>query len=712
MMGSPMIRNSAKDDNSQENLKEIEAEQQSHRQNLEALVARRTHELNQKIKEAAEAEKALKNHLAVMDAFIDTMPAPVFFKDGEGRYQGCNTAFADMILGLTREEIIGHTLFELETAIPRDLAKIYHQRDLEMLKGGNTQVYEAPVKCADGEFRHFFFSKATYTDAGGRISGLVGVMADITHRKQSEEELARLTSILEATNDLVSTATPDGRITYMNRAGRRMLGWDEDDQTERNIAAGHPPWACEILKNKGLPEAIDKGIWSGETALLGIDGSEIPVSQVVMSHKDRDGRLLYLSTIIRDISEIKCAQQERIALESRLRQAQKMESIGTLAGGIAHDFNNILGAILGYTEITLEELPSESCHRQNLEKVLRAGQRARDLVHQILTFSRQTEHEVRPMRVKPIVEETLKLLRATLPATIIIAEELDTATMVMADPIQIHQAVMNLCTNAAHAMQADGGRLTVRLYDASLNGQFGAHHRGLEPGNYLVLQVADTGHGMNAEVKERIFDPFFTTKSKGEGTGLGLSVVHGIITSSSGAIDVESAPGQGTTFTIYLPSIEDHGNEFKPAEISLPRGTESILFVDDEEFQADVGQRMLKKLGYRVRSVTSSREALELFLQSPDTYDLLITDMTMPQMTGDVLAGRIRQHSPDLPVIICTGFSNRMDEKKAKASGIASFLNKPILMKDLAAAVRKVLDEKRRDEPGTTPGVKGDSVLP
>ena len=692
--------------------KEIETELLAHRHNLESLVEKRTRELNlanvqlsRKIREAAQAEKALKDHLAVLNAFIDTIPEPVFFKDALGRYKGCNAAFAGTILGLAKGDIVGRTLFELESVIPPELAGIYHQRDLEMLKGGNTQSYEAPVKCADGNTRHFLFSKATYSDDHGYIAGLVGVMVDITGRKASEEELARLTSILEATNDFVSTALPDGRLTYINRAGRKMVGWDGPEAlSSRRISDTHPPWAYEIVKTTGVPAAIAHGIWSGETALLSGDGTEIPVSQVIMSHKDQDGRLQYLSTIIRDMTDIKCAQEVRLNLENRLRQAQKMESIGTLAGGIAHDFNNILSAMLGFTEITQQELPPGSPFKSNLGKVLQAGQRARDLVHQILTFSRQTEHEIKPMRVRPVVAEALKLLRATLPSTISIEAELSSEAMVMADPVQIHQAVMNLCTNGAHAMQAEGGRLTVRLFDAHLGEQACGGHPGLKPGDYLSLQVADTGHGMSPEVRERIFDPFFTTKSKGEGTGLGLSMVHGIITQCGGVIEVESAPGRGTTFTLYFSPIETREDGTRPRHAPLPAGKESILFVDDEDFQADLGRRMLQSLGYRVTSLTGSREALEVFLKSADDFDLVVTDMTMPQMTGDVLAVRIKQHRPEMPVIICTGFSSRMDEKAAHTAGIAAYLHKPILMSELAVAVRKALDESglpRAAGPGT-----------
>jgi len=394
----------------------------------------------------------------------------------------------------------------------------------------------------------------------------------------------------------------------------------------------------------------------------------------------------------KEIAERLRMDEEKKHLEKRLLQSQKMEAIGTLAGGIAHDFNNILSAIIGYTEIVLQYIPQSSHSHSNLKKVLKASDRAKDLVKQILTFSRQSEIQPKPIQVKPIVKEALKLLRASLPATIEIKQNLQSFSEVMADPTQIHQVLMNLCTNASHAMRKKGGRLMVSLKEETLDTDFAIGHPDITPGRFLKLTVTDSGHGISSKNIDRIFDPFFTTKTKGEGTGMGLAVVHGIITGHGGALTVKSEIDKGSTFDIYLPIIESDDAVAIDTEKPLSLGNERILFVDDEDFQIDLGRQMLERLGYHVVTRTDGREALELFRERPDDFDLIITDMTMPNMTGDELGKNIISLRPDFPIIICTGYSQHISEEKAKALGIKGFIMKPIIMKDLAHIVRNVLD--------------------
>lgn len=389
---------------------------------------------------------------------------------------------------------------------------------------------------------------------------------------------------------------------------------------------------------------------------------------------------------------------DRHKLEEQLRQSQRLEAMGTLAGGIAHDFNNILVPILGYAEMVLSELPPESETARNQSAVIKAAYRARDLVAQILAFARQGEHEQRPLQLQPVIKEVLKLLRATIPSTIEIHQDLASATgVVSADPTQIHQVIMNLCTNAYHAMEETGGVLRVALNSFEVDNRTEIT-RGfnLSPGRYLHLEISDTGCGMDKELCQRIFEPYFTTKVKGKGTGLGLAMVHGIVKSLNGHISVYSEPGQGSCFHVYLPEEVKENNDSPIAVLKdgLPHGQERIMVVDDEPEIVTLTKKMLERLGYRVTVCDSSEEAWKRLQSEPDAFDLLLTDMTMPKLTGIELAQRYISIKPDAAVVICTGFSGIVNEEKAKTLGVKEFLMKPVLLQDLAQGVRRALDEK------------------
>jgi PAS domain S-box-containing protein len=563
-------------------------------------------------------------------------------------------------------------------------------------------------------------------DNHGRIVGAIEIARNITDRKKAEEVLRETRDYLE---NLINHASApiivwdlEFRITRFNNAFERLTGYAGDEVIGQEFSMLFSKGSRRESLNK-ITHTLKGEYWkSVEIPILCKDGDVRHVLCNSANVYADDGTTL-LSTIVQGID---ITQQKH--LEAQIRQTQKMEALGTLAGGIAHDFNNMLYAVIGYAELALGDAPKGTLLQSHLQEVVKAANRAKDLVKQILTFSRQTEDELRPVQVKLIVKEALKLLRASLPTTIEIRQNIQSDSVVLADPAQIQQVLMNLCTNAAHVMREEGGILEVSLSSAECgvrsadlekddkhsafpgpdlthgrNGVFqsrcaraGRNRQsaiGLAPGPHLRLTVSDTGHGMTPDVMERIFEPFFTTKEVGEGTGMGLSVVHGTVKSLGGTITVDSQPGNGSTFRIYLPLAERELEPEVETEKAVPTGEERILFIDDEQVLANMGKQMLERLGYEVASRTSSIEALELFRAQPDRFDLVITDMTMPNMTGEKLAAEIMNIRPDIPIILCTGFSEHISEEKAKEMGIRTFVMKPLARRDLAGTIRKVLDK-------------------
>ena len=396
------------------------------------------------------------------------------------------------------------------------------------------------------------------------------------------------------------------------------------------------------------------------------------------------------------LSRIEKAEAGQRVLLQHLQQSQKMEAIGTLASGIAHDFNNILGAVIGYTELALLSTHDISRCREKLRLVLTASERAKALIHQILAFSRQSEEERKPIQIAHVLKEVLQFMRASLPATIEIRKDIaGNIENILADPVQIHQIFMNLCTNAHHAMKDSGGVLDIRLSSVDIGTQDPVLHPDLKPGPHVRITVKDTGHGMNPATLSKIFDPYFTTKEKGVGTGLGLSVVHGIVQKHGGVITVTSEQGKGSIFDLYFPAIQKEADRSAP-EIpeNLPRGSERILLIDDEQVLVDMGRQMLEFLGYTVETRTSSVDALSLFCTNPGFFDAVVTDLTMPNMTGDKLAGELLRIRPDIPIVVCTGYSDMMMEERVHAAGASALVMKPVLLSKMAVAIRDALDRK------------------
>ena len=518
-----------------------------------------------------------------------------------------------------------------------------------------------------------------------------------------EQQVAQRTAtLLETTNQLQATldAIPDlmlemdleGRYLDVHTPRQELLIAPKEHLIGKLISETLPPNAVEICMS-ALHEANETG-WSNGKQF------ELPLSQgscwfeLSVAKKNTatapDARFIVLS---RDITKRRQTEEEMAKLKAHLNQAQKLEAIGVLAGGIAHDFNNILAAIIGFTQLAQANTPPNSQVAQDLDKIFISADRAIDLVKQILAFSRQSSVNQMPIKIQPLVKESLKMLRASLPSTIGIKEDINPRCgVILADPTQVHQVVMNLCTNAFHAIGNNDGVLSIGLYSVHIDSPTAIAGWQITPGEYVELTISDTGVGIGPDIIEKIFDPFFTTKEVGKGTGMGLSITYGIIKSYGGAIRVESTVGQGTTFHIYFPVIQEEVRTFEESQ-EAPRGKGRILFVDDEEILAELGKIMLESLGYTVTAHNHSIEALETFMNDPSQFNLVITDQTMPGLTGIELAKRILQVRPDMPIILCSGFNSQLvDEYSAKAIGIKEFTLKPFTKSSIAILVKKLLD--------------------
>ena len=483
-------------------------------------------------------------------------------------------------------------------------------------------------------------------------------------------------------------------LTQVNDRICGMLGYAAEELVGSSARVFYPTDEdFELVGREKYLQIQARGTGSVETRWQRKDGGIIDVllSSTPLDPSDWSRGVTFTAL---DITASKQAEQERVRLENRLRQAQKMEAIGTLAGGIAHDFNNILAAIIGFTELAKIGAQGNGEATANLTEVLKASFRARDLVRQILTFSRQTETEFGPIQIQLIVKEALKLLRASLPSTIQVRQDLASKGLVLGDSTQIHQVVMNLCTNAYQAMRERGGVLEVSLSETRIGASPPPDLKVLPPGPCLRLRVRDSGPGIDPTIIHRIFDPYFSTKEKGKGTGLGLAVVHGIVKSHHGAIQVSSRLGEGATFDVYFPMAQAAAAAAGAApEEAMVGGRERILFVDDEPSIEFLGKQMLGSLGYEVTTCGTAIAALELFRSDPSGFDLVITDMTMPLMTGDRMALEMMSLRPDLPVIICTGFNELLSKERVQEIGIRALLMKPFLKNEAATVIRHVLDQ-------------------
>ncbi len=543
-------------------------------------------------------------------------------------------------------------------------------------------------------------------------------------REQREWLRVTLTSI----GDAVVTCDIEGKVTFLNPVAEELTGWRTEEAQQMHIQdvfrlideKSREPLkdpVADVLRD-GRPKTL-----ANHTVLIRKDAHEVPIEDSAAPILDAGGRVIGVVLVFHDVTAKRRAQEalrkahdelevrvgertaelstayaslqrereERKRAEEALREAQKMEAMGTLAGGIAHDFNNILAAIIGFTEMAIDDVPDRPVTEKNLKNVLKSSMRARELVKQILTFSRKAGHERNALSISPVIKETLNLLRASIPTTIDIKLSVTASSdTVVCAPIEVQQILMNLATNASLAMRENGGTMEIGLADIDVE----PDSLGLDmtPGEYIQLVVKDSGCGMGPDVMRRVFEPFFTTREVGKGTGMGLAVVYGIVKDLKGTITVESEPGKGSTFRVMLPKTMSNGKTDAARAGLIPTGREKILFVDDEEMLAEWGQATLGRLGYSVTALTDSKEALKVFTFDPSLFDLVITDQTMHSLTGLQLAKELMKMRPNVPIILCTGHSDSVNPDSARAAGIKDFLIKPLAKQELAEAVRKVLD--------------------
>ena len=652
---------------------------------LEQIVEERTAELVNANLKLKKEEKALRESEERYKNVVDnSLSAIILYRQEEILF--ANKPFYD-IFGYESEDLENIVVDDL--LAPEAAAEVAEKRRRRMAgEIEQAAVYESKGKRKNGEIFDTEISVSASQYLGEPCC--IASLSDINERKKSEEAVreseSRFRSLFDLSPQPVAVVEMEtGRLIDVNDRYCKLMQYDKTELIGRTtIDLG-------LLSKADRDRYLDRMKRTGEVRDMEIDytikdGSVI--NALVFSKLIRISGEDLTITALFDVTERKW-------LESQLQQAQKMEAVGTLAGGIAHDFNNILGIIIGNAELAIDDVPEWNPARHNLEEVRKACLRARDVVRQILTFSRQASPQLKPVKISPIISESLKLIRSSIPSTIEIRQnisnELDT---VNANPTQINQILLNLCANAAHAMEEKGGIIEVNLENATLHEESAMPSPELDPGVYVKLAVRDTGHGIAPESLDRIFDPYFTTKEVGKGTGLGLAVAHAIVKNHGGVITVASKIDEGTTFQVFLPVYDIEVETEIETDRKLPKGNERILLVDDEENLVETIRSLLERLGYRVTDRSRSVEALKEFRNNPKAYDLVITDMTMPHMTGDQLAKEILGLRPDIPVILCTGFSERMDNQVAKDIGIRKLLIKPIMLSELANTIRQVIDGK------------------
>ncbi|MBX7259107.1 MAG: PAS domain S-box protein [Candidatus Hydrogenedentes bacterium] len=640
------------------------------------------------VTERKQAEDALSERNARLQTYFDLPLVGIAVTSVEKGWLEVNSGLCTM-LGYSADELVHMTWPEITH--PDDIALDLAQFDRVVSGEIDSYSLEKRFVRKNGDIIWANLSVACVRKPDHSVNYFVALLQDITDRKRTEAERERFMSAIEQAAEAIVITDSDGTIEYVNPAFTSVSGYTRAEATGQNLS---------VLKSGKYDDALNEQIWdtvlggetwSGRIVSKRKNGTSFIEEATISPVRDASGKTVNFIAVERDITR-------EVELEEHLRQSQKMEAIGSLAGGIAHDFNNILCTILGFTEMAAAKMDKGSPSREMLDEVKKAAERATELVEQILAISRRKEREYGPILIHAIVKEALKMLRGTLPSTIGIVQNIDKdCGPVMADATEIHQIVLNLCTNAYHAMREKGGRLSVEMREVCLIEDEAGPHPDLRPGQYVRLVVADTGSGIEPETMTRIFEPYFTTKAMGEGTGLGLAIVHGIVHSYGGAITVDSTPGEGSTFTVFFPRAAEEARyqvEEDEADVEAGNG-ERILAIDDEESITRLYSLFLEHAGYQVEPYTSSEKALEVFRADPSAFDLVITDQTMPKMTGADLSRKLLEIRPGIPIILCSGHSDLIDKDAAVAMGIRSYLKKPLNAPHLARVVRRLLDDRQ-----------------
>ncbi len=647
----------------------------------------------QDITERRQAEEALRESEERFRSLVDNIPGTTYRCALDEHWtMHYMSDQIEQISGYPASDFIGNAVRTYESVIHREDNGYVARSVCEGVNAGRAWEIEYRICHRDGGVRWVYEKGRGVTGNDGVVAFLDGFILEITERKQTTEALIQSEmmnrALLEGSPVCNKIIDLNSKLQFMSAAGVARL-----KVPDVNEYYGQPypfDFFCEESRI-AIAEKL-KTAFAGETAEIecathDTEGNELWFLHTFVPVFDNDGQVTFVIGSSVDTTE------RRVA-EKNLLQAQKMETVGTLAGGVAHEFNNIIGGMMGYAEVAKDIISKDNQARDILDRILNLGSRASDIVRQMLAFSREKQSSKTPHQIHLSLKEQIKMLRNIIPATIEIKANIDkNAGMVIADATQMQQVGVNLCTNAVHAMEEKGGVLEINLCSVYLDGEAAQAFQDITPGNYAKLTVSDTGPGIAPEIIDRIFDPFFTTKEVNKGTGLGLSVVHGIIKDHGGTISVESEVGKGTTFTVLLPTAESkQAEEHEEKPVDIPKGKESILIVDDEESIVSTMKVMLERLGYRVTALTSSVKALQTFRESPRDFDLIITDLTMPVFTGDKLASEILAMCSHMPVILMTGYNDMVDSEKIKLSGIKAFMPKPCKKIDLASTVRCVLD--------------------
>ena len=683
---------------------------QAWQKELEEVVRLRTSELNKKnarleeeIAERLKVEEALKESEERFRQLAENIEEVFWAVSPDWRVVHYVSPAYEKIWGRSRQSLYDHPWSWVDVIVEEDRQLVLDyisrkaQGDLEEI------VFpEYRLQHPDGSIRWIKARGFAAYNQAGELDGVVGIAADITEAKtyelflkQSEEQLR---SIADALPVLISYKDSDERYRFANKSYRDWFGLRPDQIIGRKMAEV----VGQDMYNQGKPflSMVMDGLPAAyEGRMTGVGGVARHYFTRLIPRFSPEGGVIGHYSLTEDITQRKDAEEEKDRLEKQLRQSHKMEAVGTLAGGIAHDFNNILSAILGYSELAEMDINEGRADVSVIHNIVTASNRAKDLVQQILAFSRKAQQERKPLEPAILLKEVIKFLRATLPSSIEIEADIPPGIgNILADATQIHQVVINLCTNAFHAMRDQGGILSLKLDRRTIHSGRRPPFDDLAEGEYIRITVMDTGPGIEAGIMDRIFEPFFTTKDFGEGAGMGLAVVHGIVKSHGGGIDVKNQLGKGAVFEVLLPVIPSEDQEEPESPAPIPRGSEKILFVDDEEQLVTVGKRTLERLGYDVLALTDSTQALEEIQARAGIYDLVITDMTMPRLNGMDLAREIIKIRSDLPIILCTGYSDAVTEEGAGALGISAFMLKPVSIHDLAGKVRWVLDNQRASD--------------